>query len=54
MVRLVAGTAPDNVASQGVLQAAGFVQEGLARKRLPGADGRRVDDVGHVLFAPGR
>jgi RimJ/RimL family protein N-acetyltransferase len=52
VVRLVAGTAPDNVASQRVLQAAGFVQEGLARKRLPGTNGTRVDDVSHVLFAP--
>jgi RimJ/RimL family protein N-acetyltransferase len=53
VVRLFAGTAPDNVGSQAVLKAAGFVQEGLARKRLPGADGTRIDDIGHVLFAPG-
>ena len=45
VVRLFAGTAPDNVGSQRVLRAAGFAQEGLARKRVPGADGTRIDDV---------
>lgn len=52
--RLVAGTMIDNVASQRVLEKAGFVREGIQRSRFEGADGTRVDDVTHVLFpAPG-
>lgn len=43
--RLTAGTAPGNVASQRVLERAGFSREGLERSRLPGADGDRVDNV---------
>jgi RimJ/RimL family protein N-acetyltransferase len=43
--RLVAGTAPDNVASQRVLERAGFQREGLQRRRLPAAGGDRQDDV---------
>jgi RimJ/RimL family protein N-acetyltransferase len=46
--RLIAGTAPDNVASQRVLLAAGFRQEGYQRARLPGPAGTRLDDL---LFA---
>ena len=45
LVRLVAGTAPDNVASQRVLERAGFVREGVQRRRLPATGGDRVDDV---------
>jgi RimJ/RimL family protein N-acetyltransferase len=48
--RLVAGTAPDNVASQRVLEKAGFVREGIQRSRFEGAGGTRVDDFTHVLF----
>jgi RimJ/RimL family protein N-acetyltransferase len=48
IVRLIAGTAPENVASQRVLTAAGFRQEGYQRSRLPGAHGTRIDDL---LFA---
>jgi RimJ/RimL family protein N-acetyltransferase len=48
IARLVAGTAPDNSASQRVLERAGFVREGYQRSRLPGPSGTRVDDV---LFA---
>lgn len=48
--RLVAGTMPDNVASQRVLEKAGFVREGIERSRYDGPDGTRVDDVTHVLF----
>lgn len=51
--RLVAGTAPDNVASQRVLAKAGFVRESIERSRFDGPDGTRVDDVLHVLFPPG-
>ncbi|WP_433224948.1 GNAT family N-acetyltransferase [Microtetraspora malaysiensis] len=43
--RLIAGTAPDNVASQRVLERAGFVQEALVKGLLPGPDGTRVDDI---------
>lgn len=48
--RLVAGTMPDNVASQRVLEKAGFVREGIQRSRFDGTDGTRVDDVTYVLF----
>lgn len=51
--RLVAGTAPDNVASQRVLGKAGFLRETVERSRFDGPDGTRVDDVLHVLFPPG-
>jgi RimJ/RimL family protein N-acetyltransferase len=45
LVRLIAGAAPDNVASQRVLERAGFEREGYERARLPGPDGTRIDDV---------
>jgi RimJ/RimL family protein N-acetyltransferase len=48
VVRLVAGTAPENIASQRVLEAAGFRREGYQRSRLPGLSGTRIDDL---LFA---
>ena len=49
--RLVAGTAPDNAASQRVLQKAGFTQEGFERARLPKMDGvGRVDNVAWALL----
>ena len=51
IARLIAGTLPDNVGSQRVLQKAGFRQEGYTRSRLPGANGRRVDDVLFALVA---
>jgi RimJ/RimL family protein N-acetyltransferase len=52
--RLVAGTAPDNVASQRVLERAGFTREAIERSRFESPDGSRVDDFTHVLFpAPG-
>src|SRR5690606_8347251 len=50
VVRIVAGTAPDNVASQRVLARAGFVREAYLRDRLPGAAGTRVDDVQWLLL----
>jgi RimJ/RimL family protein N-acetyltransferase len=51
LARLIAGTAPDNLASQRVLQRAGFVKEGYMRNRLPGPDGTRIDDVQWALLA---
>jgi RimJ/RimL family protein N-acetyltransferase len=48
VARLIAGTAPENIGSQRVLERAGFRREGYQRSRLPGADGARIDDV---LFA---
>jgi RimJ/RimL family protein N-acetyltransferase len=50
IARLVAGTHPDNHASQRVLERAGFTREGLARGRLPTADGGRIDDVLYGLL----
>jgi RimJ/RimL family protein N-acetyltransferase len=51
VARLVAGTLPDNIGSQRVLQKAGFRREGYTRSRLPGANGRRLDDVLYALVA---
>ncbi len=51
VVRLVAGTAPDNLASQRVLIRAGFQQEGYQRARQPGIDGTRVDNLLFALLA---
>ncbi|MEU1963933.1 GNAT family N-acetyltransferase [Micromonospora sediminicola] len=45
VARLWAGTRPENVASQRVLERAGFRREGLLRGRLPGAGGTRTDSV---------
>ena len=50
LVRLIAGTAPDNVASQRVLERAGFQREGYQRSRLPGPDSTRVDDLLYALL----
>jgi RimJ/RimL family protein N-acetyltransferase len=50
--RLIAGTATDNVASQRVLEKAGFVRESVQRSRFFGPGGTRVDDVLHVLLPP--
>lgn len=51
IARLIAGTLPDNHGSQRVLAKAGFKREGYMRSRLPGANGRRVDDVQFALLA---
>ena len=51
IVRAIAGTAPDNVGSQRVLERAGFVREGYQRSRLPGPDGTRIDDLLYALVA---
>jgi len=50
VARLVAGTAPDNRASQRVLERAGFTLEGHQRSRLPGPAGTRIDDELYALL----
>ena len=50
IARLVAGTAPENLGSQRVLERAGFVREGYQRSRLPGPDGTRIDDILYALL----
>jgi RimJ/RimL family protein N-acetyltransferase len=52
LVRVIAGTAPDNVPSHRVLARAGFVREAYQRDRLPGPDGTRVDDIQWVMLRP--
>jgi len=52
LIRIIAGTAPDNAASHAVLTRAGFEQEGYQRARLPGPDGTRVDDIQWVRLHP--
>ncbi|WP_033339697.1 GNAT family N-acetyltransferase [Catenuloplanes japonicus] len=51
IARLVAGTNPRNTGSQRVLEKAGFQREGYHRSRLPGMNGRRLDDVPYALVA---
>lgn len=51
VARLWAGTRPENVAAQRVLEKAGFRREGLLRGRLPGPDGTRTDSVLFGLLA---
>jgi RimJ/RimL family protein N-acetyltransferase len=48
--RLIAGTAPDNTASQRVLERAGFVREGYQRGHLPALNGGRADVVSYGLL----
>ncbi|HEX6873372.1 MAG TPA: GNAT family N-acetyltransferase [Micromonosporaceae bacterium] len=51
IVRVIAGTAPDNLGSQRVLERAGFIREGYQRARLPGPGGSRIDDILYALLA---
>lgn len=51
IARLIAGALPTNLASQRVLEKAGFRREAYMKSRLPGPDGRRSDDVQFVLLA---
>jgi RimJ/RimL family protein N-acetyltransferase len=50
IVRLIAGTAPENTASQRVLEATGFHREGYQHSRLPGVSGTRIDDLLYALL----
>jgi RimJ/RimL family protein N-acetyltransferase len=52
MVRMIAGTAPDNIASQRVLEAAGYTRECVQAERLPGPDGTRIDNVAYAKLRP--
>ena len=52
LVRVIAGTEPSNLASQRVLERAGFEREGYSRQRLPGPDGTRIDDITWALVSP--
>jgi RimJ/RimL family protein N-acetyltransferase len=52
IVRLIAGTAPDNLGSQRVLERAGFSFEGRQRSRLPVGPGKRIDDLLYSLLPP--
>lgn len=52
LARIIAGTAPDNTASQAVLQRAGFFREGYQPARLPGPANTRIDDIQWALLAP--
>ncbi|MCW3839293.1 GNAT family N-acetyltransferase [Micromonospora yasonensis] len=54
LARLWAGTRPENVASQRVLEKVGFRREGLLRGRLPGPDGTRTDSLIFGLLAGDR
>ena len=51
VARLIAGALPANLASQRVLEKAGFKREAYLRSRLPGTAGRRSDDVQFALLA---
>jgi RimJ/RimL family protein N-acetyltransferase len=52
MARMVAGTAVDNIASQRVLEAAGYTREAIQASRLPGPDGTRLDNVAFAKVRP--
>ncbi|MER5457984.1 GNAT family N-acetyltransferase [Micromonospora sp. NPDC002389] len=50
LARLWAGTLPENLASQRVLEKTGFRREGLLRGRLLGAEGTRADSTVYGLL----
>jgi RimJ/RimL family protein N-acetyltransferase len=50
LARMVAGTEPGNIGSQRVLEAVGFVLEGVERSRLPAVDGGRLDNYAYALL----
>jgi RimJ/RimL family protein N-acetyltransferase len=52
VVRVIAGTAPENEASQRVLLRAGFEREAYLKAALPGHDGGRIDDIQFVRISP--
>lgn len=52
LIRIIAGTFPENEASRRVLQRAGFEREAYLKYALPGHDGNRIDDIQFVRFHP--
>jgi RimJ/RimL family protein N-acetyltransferase len=52
IARIIAGTKPENVISQRVLERAGFQREGYLRGRLPLIGDQRIDDVLFALLPP--
>jgi RimJ/RimL family protein N-acetyltransferase len=50
LARVIAGTAPANVASQRVLERAGFTREAYQRALLPGPEGTRIDNIQYALL----
>ncbi|MFI5914538.1 GNAT family N-acetyltransferase [Dactylosporangium sp. NPDC051541] len=52
MARMTAGTATDNIASQRVLEAAGYHRECVQLAKLPGPDGGRIDNVAFAKVRP--
>lgn len=52
IARVIAGTAPENEASQRVLLRAGFEREAYLKAYLPTPDGKRVDDIQFARIAP--
>jgi RimJ/RimL family protein N-acetyltransferase len=50
--RIIAGTFPENRASQRVLERSGFMREGYLKAALPGRDGKRIDDIRFVRLNP--
>lgn len=52
MARMIAGTALDNIASQRVLEAAGYTREAVQPGRLPGPSGTRIDNVAFAKLRP--
>jgi RimJ/RimL family protein N-acetyltransferase len=52
VARVIAGTFPENRASQRVLERAGFSREGYHKAELPGRDGQRIDNIQFVRLNP--
>lgn len=52
IARIIAGTFPENVASQRVLERAGFTREAHMKAALPGRKGERIDDIQYVRINP--
>ncbi|HZM76733.1 MAG TPA: GNAT family N-acetyltransferase [Candidatus Limnocylindrales bacterium] len=52
IARIIAGTFPENRASQRVLERAGFTREGYLKAALPGRNGARIDDIRFVRLNP--
>ncbi|MFJ2032628.1 GNAT family N-acetyltransferase [Streptosporangium sp. NPDC087985] len=52
LARIIAGTSPDNLASQRVLESAGFTREAILHGMMPGPDGTRLDDLQWYRLRP--